>query len=94
MIFSQPYLENRPVLVGVHGADVSAKGLADLTGKRVALVGGDPYGGQIDKAGPVLVQSQKRGRQPGAPSEKGEIDITRWMHELVIEYILRNYPQE
>ena len=92
LIFSQPYLENRLVLVGRHGADVSAKGLADLTGKRVALVGGYSYGGVIDKAGPVLVQSQSE-EDSLARLLKGEVDYTL-MDELVIEYILRNYPQE
>src|SRR5262249_39062066 len=38
LIFSQPYLENRLVLVGRHGADVSAKTLPDLKGRRVAIV--------------------------------------------------------
>ena len=40
LVFSQPYLENRLVLVGRHGADVSATALADLKGKRVAVVEG------------------------------------------------------
>src|SRR6187401_284237 len=33
LIYSRPYLENRLVLVGRSGSDVSAKSLADLTGK-------------------------------------------------------------
>ncbi len=44
LVFSQPYLENRLVLVGRHGDDVSAKVLADLKGKRVAIVEGYSYG--------------------------------------------------
>ena len=38
LVFSQPYLENRLVLVGRHGDDVPAKALTDLKGKRVAIV--------------------------------------------------------
>jgi polar amino acid transport system substrate-binding protein len=57
LVFSQPYLENRLVLVGRRGADVSAKELADLKGKNVAIVGGSSYGGVIERAGPVLVRS-------------------------------------
>jgi polar amino acid transport system substrate-binding protein len=92
LIFSQPYLENRLVLVGRHGADVSAKGLKDLTGKRVALVGGYSYGGVIDKAGPVLVRSQSE-EDSLARLLKGEVEYTL-MDELVVEYIQRNHPQE
>jgi len=36
---------------------VSAKELADLKGKNVAIVGGSSYGGVIERAGPVLVRS-------------------------------------
>src|SRR5215204_2431887 len=92
LIFSQPYLENRLVLVGRHGADVSAKGLADLKGKRVALVGGYSYGGVIDTAGPVLVRSQSE-EDSLSRLLKGEVDYTL-MDELVVEYIQRNYPKE
>ena len=92
LIFSQPYLENRLVLVGRHGADVSAKGLTDLTGKRVALVGGYSYGGVIDTAGPELVRSASE-EDSLARLLKGEVDYTL-MDELVVEYIQRNHPQE
>lgn len=92
LIFSQPYLENRLVLVGRHGADVSAKGLTDLTGKRIAIVGGYSYGGVIDTAGPVLVRTQSE-EDSLARLLKGEVDYTL-VDELVVEYIVRNYPKE
>ena len=40
LLFSQPYLENRLVLVARRGGDVSAATLADLKGKRIAIVEG------------------------------------------------------
>jgi polar amino acid transport system substrate-binding protein len=92
LIFSQPYLENRLVLVGRRGADVSARGLTDLTGKRVAIVGGYSYGGVIDTAGPALVRSQSE-EDSLARLLKGDVDYTL-MDELVVEYIVRNHPQE
>jgi polar amino acid transport system substrate-binding protein len=92
LIFSQPYLENRLVLVGRSGTDVSASGLSDLAGKRVALVGGYSYGGVIDTAGPVLVRSQSE-EDSLARLLRGEVDYTL-MDELVIEYIRRHHPQE
>jgi polar amino acid transport system substrate-binding protein len=40
LIYSQPYLENRLILVGRNGSDVSAASLGDLAGKRIARVAG------------------------------------------------------
>ena len=44
LLFSDPYLENRLVLVGRSGSDVSARTFADLKGKKLALVNGYAYG--------------------------------------------------
>src|SRR5688500_11963871 len=44
LMFSEPYLENRLVLVGRYGVDVAIASLADLKGKRVAIVEGYSYG--------------------------------------------------
>ena len=57
LIFSKPYLENRLVLVGRRGGDVSAKALAELKGKRVAIVEGYSYGEALEAGGPVYVRS-------------------------------------
>lgn len=92
LAFSQPYLENRLVLVGRHGADVSAKALSNLAGKRIAIVEGYSYGDAIEGSGPVWVR---------VPSEedclaavlKGTTDYTL-MDELVVSYIVSNYPKE
>ena len=43
LIYSQPYVWNRLILVGRQGSDVSATSLADLAGKRIALVAGYVY---------------------------------------------------
>jgi polar amino acid transport system substrate-binding protein len=92
LLFSQPYLENRLVLVGRHGADVSAKVLPDLKGKRVAIVEGYSYGETIDTAGPVWIRS--RGDEDSLTQlMKGGVDYTL-MDELVVQYIVSNYPKE
>jgi polar amino acid transport system substrate-binding protein len=92
LIFSQPYLENRLVLVGRHGADVAARALADLKGKRVAIVEGYSYGDAIDGAGPVFVHSRSE-EDSLAQLLKGSVDYTL-MDELVVHYIVSNYPKE
>ena len=43
LIFSRPYMENRLVLVGRKGADVSATDLASLAGRQIAIVGDYAY---------------------------------------------------
>jgi polar amino acid transport system substrate-binding protein len=92
LVFSQPYLENRLVLVGRYGADVSATALAALKGKRVAIVEGYSYGDAIDQGGPVWVRTH--GEEDNlAQLLKSAVDYTL-MDELVVNYIVSNYPKE
>ena len=92
LIFSQPYLENRLILIGRRGADVSAGALVDLRGRRVAVVEGYAYGDSIDRSGLVLVRSS--GEEDSlARLLKAEVDYTL-MDELVVQYIMANYPKE
>jgi polar amino acid transport system substrate-binding protein len=92
LIFSQPYLENRLVLVGRHGADVSAKTLGDLKGKRISIVEGYSYGESIDRAGPVFVRSNSE-EDSLSQLLNGDVDYAL-VDELVVHYIVRNYPKE
>ena len=93
LFYSQPYLENRLILVGRKGSDVSAKALAELGGKRLALVEGYAYGDKVANAnGPIIV--------PSASEEdslqkllNGSADYTL-MDDLVVESILKNYATE
>jgi len=56
LLFSEAYLENRLVLVGPRGSDVSATRLSDLAGKRIAVVESYAYGDTVDKTtGPDYV---------------------------------------
>jgi polar amino acid transport system substrate-binding protein len=92
LVFSEPYLENRLVLVGVRGADVAATTLASLAGKRVALVEGYSYGDSTEIAGPVFVRSSSE-EDSVARLLKGEVDYTL-MDDLVVEYIVSHHPTE
>ncbi len=92
LLFSQPYLENRLILVGRKGADVSAATMAALKGKRVALVEGYSYGEAADGAGPTFVR---------ATSEEdclsrllaGAADYIL-MDDLVVQYIVDHHTNE
>jgi polar amino acid transport system substrate-binding protein len=92
MVFSQPYLENRLVLIGRRGADVSATALPQLAGRRIALVGGYAYGDAIELAGPVFVRSRSE-EDSLTLLLKGAVDYTL-MDDLVVQYLVHSYPKE
>lgn len=92
LLFSQPYLENRLILVGRQGADVSARSLADLKGKRVAIVDGYAYGDTVDNSGPTFVRS---GSEEDSLKQllSSAADYTL-MDDLVVKYITEHYASE
>ena len=92
LMFSEPYLENRLVLVGRYGVDVAIASLADLKGKRVAIVEGYSYGDEIDGEGPIFVRSSSE-EDSLAALLRGGVDYTL-MDELVVHYIVSHYPEE
>jgi ABC-type amino acid transport substrate-binding protein len=91
LLYSQPYLENRLVLVGRKGADVSAAQFSALKGKRLALVEGYAYG-DIDQAGPTFVRS--RGSEDSLTQLLHNAVDYALLDDLVVEYIISNYPSE
>ena len=93
LIYSEPYLENRLVLVGRQGSDVSATSLGDLAGKRVALVAGYAYGEAVEAAdGPIFVGSSSV-EDSVAKLLNGEADYTL-MDDLVIHHLISNHAEE
>ena len=93
LFYSKPYLENRLVLVGRKGHDVSAPALPALAGKKIAVVGGYAHGDALlSGRGPTYVTA-------GTVEESlekvltGEADYVL-MDELVVEYLLANHPEE
>jgi polar amino acid transport system substrate-binding protein len=93
LVFSEPYLENRLILVGRRGSDVTATTLAALAGKRVVVVGGYSYGDAVKAgSGPTFLLS--RGEEDSLSKLlAGDADYTL-MDELVVQYIMRNYAQQ
>jgi polar amino acid transport system substrate-binding protein len=92
LLYSHPYLENRLVLVGRRGADVSAAALSSLAGKRIAIVEGYAYGDTIENSGPRWVRVESSEASLAAVL-KGSADYTL-MDELVVSYLVSNYPKE
>ena len=92
LMYSQPYLENRLILAGRQGSDVSATSLADLAGKRIALVAGYSYGEAVKMAdGPIFVGSNSE-EDSITRLLNGEVDYTL-MDDIVIHYLVVNHPE-
>ena len=91
LVFSQPYLENRLVLVGRHGSDVSAQALRLLAGKKIAIVEGYSYGDELDRSGVIL---RRTGSEEDSLAQllKGGVDYTL-MDDLVVQYLVSAYPK-
>jgi polar amino acid transport system substrate-binding protein len=92
LIFSQPYLENRLILIAKHGGNVSAKLFTDLKSRRIAVVEGYAYGDEIEKAGPVFVRSKSE-EDSLSLLLAGRADYAL-MDDLVVRYLVSNYADE
>lgn len=92
LLFSQPYLENRLVLVGRTGADVSANTLSGLTGRKIAIVEGYSYGDTVDRSGPAFVRARSE-EDSLARLLSGSVDYAL-MDELVVQYIVEHHAKE
>lgn len=86
LLYSRAYLENRLVLVGREGSDLSATSFAALAGRRIGVVGSYDYGDAVEGARePVFV--------PGASDGEnirrllaGEIDVAL-VDDLVLHHL-------
>ena len=92
LLYSDPYLENRLVLVGRKGSDVSATALSALAGRRIALVEGYSYGAEVDNSGPTFVRATSE-EDSLAKLLGGQVDYVL-MDDLVVQYIADNHARE
>ncbi len=92
LVFSQPYLENRLILVGRRGDNVSARALSDLKGKRIAIVEGYSYGDTLETSGAAFVRAHsEEDSLTLLLSSKADYAL---MDELVVQFVVNNYPNE
>ena len=86
LLYSKPYLENRLVVVGRAGSDVSAKAFSDLKGKRIGIQEGFAYGETLDEAkDPIFVRNASLTESFQALG-KGEVDYVL-IDALVLQYL-------
>lgn len=92
-MFSSPYLENRLILIGRKGSDVSATRMKDLSGKRVAAVGQYAYGDDIDAAVGVLFVSSRNDQDSLDKLLAGKVDYML-VDELVAHHLMTFQPDD
>ncbi|MGB5238651.1 MAG: transporter substrate-binding domain-containing protein [Flavobacteriaceae bacterium] len=93
LLYSEPYLENRLVLVSRAGNDVSADSLNDLKNKRVSVVSDYAYGTSIYTIPGVSILPGKSDQQNLELLLEGKTDYML-VDELLIKYLLEYQHQE
>jgi ABC-type amino acid transport substrate-binding protein len=91
LLYSDAYLENRLVLVGLKGSSVSAKGFADLAGKKIGLVEGYAYGEEVEKAREPKFVRGAGSQQNLRALLKGELDYVL-EDQLLVHYLFEQEP--
>lgn len=93
LLYSEPYLENRLILVGKKGSNVNADSLSELKGKRIAVVESYEYGTLVDQATNLKLVSGSSDQQNLERLLKGEVDYML-VDALLIEYLLKYQSEE
>jgi ABC-type amino acid transport substrate-binding protein len=93
LLYSEPYIENRLVLVGRKGSDVSARSMAELAGKRVALVQGYAYGDAVKDTDGVKVVSGRSDQDNLEKLLRGDVDYML-ADDLLIYYVMSHQKEE
>jgi len=93
LLYSEPYLENRMVLVGPKGSVVSAATFAQLAGKKIGIVEGYAYGPELEQAKePVFVRGESDEQNLRALLA-GELDYVL-EDALVVHHLIEEYPKQ
>jgi ABC-type amino acid transport substrate-binding protein len=93
LLFSDPYMENRLVLVGRKGGDVAATKISDLAGKRVAAVGRYAYGEEIKGAVGVYFINTRNDQESLEKLLAGDVEYML-VDELVVRYLMTYQKEE
>jgi ABC-type amino acid transport substrate-binding protein len=93
LLYSKPYLENRLVLVGGKGSDVSARSFADLRGKRIAIVEGYAYGPELDSAHEPSFVRVSSSQESIRAVVSGQADYCL-LDALLVEFLFEEHPKE
>ncbi|WP_276389801.1 substrate-binding periplasmic protein [Eudoraea chungangensis] len=87
LLYSEPYLENRLVLVGRKGSDVSATSFEELKNKRIAIIGGYAYGASVYTSLDIVIMPGKSDQENLEKLLSFKTDYML-VDELLISYLL------
>lgn len=93
LLFSKPYLENRLILVGRKGANVSQKAVNELAGKRLALTKGYAYGKGVTGASNVQYSYYANDAECLRAVLNNQADYLL-LDELMVEHLFRAYSDK
>ena len=93
LLFSQPYLENRLILVGRKGENVSQKTVSELSGKRLALTKGYAYGKGVTQATNVQYSFYANDAECLRAVLNNKADYLL-LDELMVEHLFRAYSDK
>lgn len=93
LLFSDAYLENRLVLVGLKGSDVSATSFKNLKGKRIGIVEGYAYGPALESATePLFVKGPSTELNLRALLDR-KVDYVL-ADALLMAHVFQRYPRQ
>jgi polar amino acid transport system substrate-binding protein len=92
LVYSDPYLENRLLLVGRKGTDVSATSFAALAGKKIAIVEGYAYGRELESAKEPVFVRVKSAQENLRAVLSGQVDYCL-LDALVVEFLFEQHPK-
>jgi len=93
LLYSKAYLENRLLLVGRKGSNVSATSFAALQGKRIAIVEGYAYGPELESAKEPRFVRVKSSQENLRALFAGTVDYCL-LDALLVEVLFEQRPQE
>jgi polar amino acid transport system substrate-binding protein len=91
LLYSNPYFENRLVLVGAPGSRVDLTSLDELKGKRLGIVTGYAYGAELEQSREVTFVPAPSTEDNLRALLHGEVDYVL-VDDLVIHHVLEEYP--
>jgi len=93
LIFSEPYLENRLILVGQKGSPVDVLDFSSLKGKKVGIVGHYAYGEELDGTQALHLVPGQNDQENLDKLLEGKLDYML-VDELLIQYLMTYQPEE
>jgi polar amino acid transport system substrate-binding protein len=88
LLYSEPYLENRLILIGLKETEVNIQDISDLDGQKIGLVANYAYGDQLLKAENINIVYGTSDQENLEKLFDRKIDLML-VDEILIKYLLK-----